>query len=72
METRLTRFLEEQGFDTQVQRAIFDGSSIEVPTLGIALKDVLAVVPPGKPGVAFPITHKGETVAFVSVPPRTN
>ena len=47
METRLTRFLESQGFDTQTRRPEWrDDGVILVPSLGASLKDIQSVIPP--------------------------
>ena len=57
METRLTRFLESQGFDTQVKRP------------AVSLKEVLTTVPSyWSPSDGIRIEHKGETLAWVFIP----
>ncbi len=71
METRLTQFLEAQGFDTQVKRCEWraqDGAVV-VPSPSSALKEILATVPFGW-DAAMPVRveHKGETLAVVFVP----
>jgi hypothetical protein len=70
METRLTRFLESQGFDTQVKRATWRGDgTIIVPSPSVALKEVLATIPSTwSRDVAIDIEHKGEILAWVFVP----
>ena len=46
IETRLTRYLESRGFDTQVQKPTWVGPGrIEVPTRACSLGDCLSVVP---------------------------
>lgn len=45
IETRLTRYMAAQGFDTQSQQATWNDGTVEVPSVAIALIDVLAVVP---------------------------
>lgn len=45
VETRLTRFLEEKGFDTGIQRPEWTQGVVTVPTPAVSLRDVLAVIP---------------------------
>lgn len=45
METRLTRFLEAQGFDTQTRKPEWRNGVIIVPSLGASLKDIHSVIP---------------------------
>lgn len=78
METRLTRFLESQGFDTQVKRAMWRDddpssaglrSTIVVPSPAVSLKEVLTTVPSyWSPSDGIRIEHKGETLAWVFIP----
>jgi hypothetical protein len=46
METRLTKWLEDQGFDTGVKRPVWhqDGT-VTVPSLDCSLKHILTVIP---------------------------
>ncbi len=45
IETRMTKFMEAHGFDTQVQRPTWNGGVIHAPTSSISLRDCLAVIP---------------------------
>jgi hypothetical protein len=45
IETRLTRFMEAQGFDTQVRRPTWNNGVIKVPSPETSLKDCMAVIP---------------------------
>lgn len=46
IETRLTKYLESRGFDTQVQKPRWSGAGrIDVPTQACSLRDCLEVVP---------------------------
>lgn len=45
METRLTKFLEQQGFDTKIKRPEWKCGTIEITNLSCALKDLLELVP---------------------------
>lgn len=46
IETRLTRYLEQNGFDTGVQRPTWDPRGIiHIPTRALSIHDMLSVVP---------------------------
>lgn len=47
LETRVTMYLESQGFDTQVQRPKWDADrkTVALPSRATSLKDILAVIP---------------------------
>lgn len=45
IETRLTKYLEQTGFDTGIQRPTWGDGKISVPTPACSLRDCLAVVP---------------------------
>lgn len=45
METRLTKFLETQGFDTKVRRPLWRNGEVIVPSMATSLHDVLATIP---------------------------
>ena len=69
METRLTRFLESQGFDTQVKRATWRDGTLVVPSPSVSLKEILATIPSHwSPEDGIRVEHKGETLAWVFVP----
>lgn len=70
METRLTKFLESQGFDTRVQRPIFlPTGELRVPSLAISLQDCIAVIPPNwSEDEEIFVTLQGEPVMSVFVP----
>ena len=71
METRLTRFLETQGFDTQVKRAEWraQDSTVIVPSLSTPLREVMAMIPrEWSASNAIRVEHKGVHVAWVFVP----
>ena len=50
IETRLTKYMQERGFETQAQVPIYGGSNdrISIPSLDVRLKDVLAAIPDGE------------------------
>lgn len=60
IETRLTKYLEIQGFDTRVRKPDWEDGEIIVPSLSVSVQDCIAVVP-REWDVADPIrvTHKG-------------
>jgi hypothetical protein len=71
METRLTRFLETQGFDTQVKRAEWRAQDgvVVVPSPSVSLKEILMMVPyDWDSAVPIRVEHKGETMAVFYVP----
>lgn len=45
VETRLTRFLESQGFDTGSRRPSWRNGSVHVPSADCTIRDMLKVVP---------------------------
>lgn len=45
IETRVTRFLESQGFDTEVKKPLWVDDQIVVPTRACSINDCLMVVP---------------------------
>jgi hypothetical protein len=45
IETRLTKYLEAQGFETQAQRPLWKDGTVHVPSPACSIKDILAVVP---------------------------
>jgi hypothetical protein len=50
LETRFTKYLESQGFDTQTRPCLFDLATnvLTVPNINASLKDVLAAIPRGE------------------------
>lgn len=71
IETRLTKFMEAQGFDTQVQRPQWEDGIIHAPTSAIALKDCLAVIPPDwNPDYAITVLAKDDVVAYLTLPDK--
>jgi hypothetical protein len=68
IETRLTKFLESQGFDTQRKLPTCRGNVVSIPSMECSLADIMAAVPsPRVPGLdSIVITHKGTTVAVLS------
>ena len=71
IETRLTQFLEAQGFDTQVKRCEWRAQDgvVVVPSASSALKEILATIPYGwDSAMPVRVEHKGETLTVVFVP----
>ena len=64
IETRLTRFMESQGFDTEVRRPAFKDGHLDIPTDATSLRDILAAVPDGWDGGVV-VLHKGVVIAFL-------
>lgn len=68
IETRLTKFLESQGFDTQRKMPVCRGNVVSIPSMECSIADILSVVPsPSAPGYSSVVVqHKGETVGVLS------
>lgn len=45
IETRLTGFLEAQGFDTRVRRPVFKDGALHVQSPGVSLNECIAAIP---------------------------
>lgn len=47
LETRFTKYLETQGFDTQTRPCVFYGetNTLVIPNINTSLKDMLAAIP---------------------------
>jgi hypothetical protein len=59
IETRLTKFMEHQGFDTKVGRPVWNEGVVELPSKSSSVTDMLSVVPPGWPAdVPIQVRHK--------------
>jgi hypothetical protein len=69
IETRVTRFLETQGFDTQVQRPKWDEAThtLYIPSMGVSLRDILLAIPPQRSQLIL-VKHKGDLVCTLHVP----
>lgn len=66
METRLTRFLETQGFDTQTQRATWrDDGVISVPSASASFREIVALIPDEWPAMdEIVIEHKDQILGY--------
>lgn len=45
IETRLTRYMEWSGFDTQSKMPLWDNGKVIVPSVDVSLRHVLAAIP---------------------------
>ncbi len=70
METRLTRFLESQGFDTKARRPEFVKGMVFIPSMACSIQDCISAVPIDERGKDIGIYHQGEFVAHFR-PPTT-
>lgn len=61
IETRTTRYIEGQGYDTGVQRARWEPGRVIIPTDATALKEILAVIPDGWSGETIPVYVENAT-----------
>lgn len=68
IETRLTKYLENQGFDTKVRRPEWDDGDIIVPSLTVSMQDCLSVVPHDwSPENPIPVVHKGRVLMVIQL-----
>lgn len=71
METRLTKFLEHQGFDTKVRRPTWDNGSVVVPSISTSLSDCINTVPPGwDPAIEIDVICKDSVVLTFFLPEK--
>lgn len=65
IETRLVKYMEWKGFDTEVQRPTFQDGKLDVPTDAISLRDCLKAIPQEweRP---VQLMHKGTLLATLS------
>lgn len=66
IETRLTKYLEQQGFDTQRKLPVWKGSSIEIPSMECAVADILAAIPDPCNVRHIAVTHKGTDLFVIT------
>jgi hypothetical protein len=69
VETRVTKFLEEQGFDTGVQRPVWGSTGyVDLPSPAVSMKDILATVPADwDRDEPVRVLHKGDTLGELYV-----
>lgn len=66
IETRLTKYLEQQGFDTRVRRPEWDDGDIIVPSLTVSMQDCVSVVPSDwDVNEPIQVVHKGRTLMTI-------
>ena len=67
IETRLTKYIEAQGFDTGCQRSrmVVDGV-VEVPSPACSLKEIIGLVPASWTGPVS-IVHQGKTLCTLAI-----
>jgi hypothetical protein len=66
-ETRFTRFLARQKFDTQTDVPVYKDGVLQIPSTDVSIKEMLAVIPRSTPGWRdIEVLHKGEFVCWVS------
>lgn len=66
METRLTRFMEWSGFDTEVRRPEYRSGRLDIPSDATSIRDCLAAIPPEHAGLPVSLVHKGEHIATIT------
>ena len=66
LETRLTRYMEWAGFDTEVRRPVFrDPERLDIPTDATSIRDCLATIPKGAQDRMIDVFHKGALIATI-------
>jgi len=70
LETRLTKFMETQGFETKSRRPVFEpGESIgtvSIPSMGCSVKDILASISEDwDQGLEVQVMHEGQFVMSI-------
>jgi hypothetical protein len=61
IETRVTKFMEANGFDTKVQRAVWHDGQVIIPTPATLVKEIMTCIPRNWDGeVGIPIRCNDE------------
>lgn len=69
IETRLTKYLESQGFETQVRRPFWNGQAVVVPAAHCAVSDMLSAIPVEHRGDdEIPVLHQGKILLYLYLP----
>ena len=63
IETRLTKYMQERGFETRVQKVEAEGDGIIIPSLDVRLRDML-IAAPETTHRFFNVWHQGEFVGY--------
>lgn len=70
LETRFTKFMEIQGFDTKVRRPVFRDGVVEIPSMACSIHDILTSIPiTWDKGDEVEIRHKEDFVASIFLTP---
>lgn len=73
IEKRFTKFMEWQGFDTQVARAAWvpgDGGYVLAPSPSVSIQEVLAAIPKDYAGTMVPVKVGEDLLFTVHTPVR--
>lgn len=65
IETRLTKFMEQQGFDTGVARPWFHDGRVRIPSRASSIIDILGVIPAEWVEQEVEIFEQDELVAII-------
>lgn len=65
-ETRFTRFLSTQNFDTQTEKPVWKDGAVHLPSLDCSLADILLTIPRRREEDTE-IIHKGTSVCWIAV-----
>lgn len=67
IETRLTKYLEVQGFDTQRRMPVWrDSGEIVIPSMDCSVADIMASIPKACDHRNILVTHKGEELFVIT------
>ncbi len=63
IETRLTKYMQERGFETQTQKCVWfeKEREIHIPSMDVRLRDILVLVPEKRANF-IQVIHQGEPV----------
>jgi hypothetical protein len=67
IETRLTKFMEANGFDTQTQKPVWDLGRVTMPSMDCSLKHILDSVPVEYEGEVVVVGPGGNAVCYLYI-----
>lgn len=65
-ETRFTRFLSKQKFDTQTDMPVFKEGVVYIPSMDTPIKDIIAAIPRTHSERDTEVIHKEDFVCWIS------
>lgn len=68
IETRVTKYLQEQGFDTQSQKCRWDPTGIvHIPSTKVALQEIVEVIPADARNEDIEVHHNNSLYCIIAV-----